>query len=424
MVESVTASVQGGGADLLRLGVCLRRSAYGDDGHGDPVHHRTDRAGRDRAAQCGGTGPIRGRDGRSRGELVEQLPPGRNGGRVGSGDGGGQRWTDRVSYGAWSKGAATITATAEAASGSAETTVVDREREALEALYLATGGPNWRNNDNWLSDAPFGEWYGVETELGSVTRLDRSDNELSRPNLQELALSKNEEMGGPLPSELTSLRHLEALVAGGTELCAPTDPDFQTCLEGVDRRRVATCGDGAPPMAYLTQAVQSREFPVPLVAEEKALLRVFVTARKAIPTEVDESSLSKSANVEIPAEVIEPGLDMVIEVDPEGTLDEDLLVTKRIPETGRLALDVRAMPVFDLTVIPVRLERDPRFVDRGPRRGHGRGPREPRDARRHARTAADRRSGGDGRGPGRTATDARTDFRQNLARFAYIGTMP
>ena len=68
--------------------------------------------------------------------------------------------------------------------------MVDREREALEALYLATGGPNWRNNDNWLSDAPFGEWYGVETELGSVTRLDRSDNELSRPNLQELALSK------------------------------------------------------------------------------------------------------------------------------------------------------------------------------------------------------------------------------------------
>ena len=79
-------------------------------------------------------------------------------------------------------------------------------------------------------------------------------------------------------------------------------------------------------------------------------MRVFVTARKAankgiplvrarfyldgeethvediagkstpIPTEVDESSLSNSANAEIPAEVIEPGLDMVIEVDPEGTL--------------------------------------------------------------------------------------------------------
>jgi len=67
---------------------------------------------------------------------------------------------------------------------------------------------------------------------------------------------------------------------------------------------------------------------------------------------VEEGSLLKSANAEISAEVIEPGLEMVIEVDPDGTLDEDLLVTKRIPETGRLAVDVRAMPAFGLTVIP------------------------------------------------------------------------
>ena len=160
----------------------------------------------------------------------------------------------------------------------------------------------------------------------------------------------------------------------------PRTPTFGPGSKGVYKRRIASCGDGHP--AYLTQAVQSREFPVPLVAEEKALLRVFVTAHKAtsegiplvrarfyldgkethvvdipgkstpIPTGVDESSLSKSANAEISAEVVEPGLEMVIEVDPEGTLDEDLLVTKRIPETGRLALDIRAMPLFDLTAIP------------------------------------------------------------------------
>ena len=46
-----------------------------------------------------------------------------------------------------------------AVSGSAET-----DREALVALYNATNGENWRkNNDNWLSDAPLGEWYGVNT---------------------------------------------------------------------------------------------------------------------------------------------------------------------------------------------------------------------------------------------------------------------
>ena len=71
-----------------------------------------------------------------------------------------------------------------------------------------------------------------------------------------------------------------------------------------------------------------------------------------IPTEVAESSLSKSANAEIPGHVVQPGLEMVIEVDPDGALDPVLGVANRIPETGRLAVDVRAMPLFDLTLIP------------------------------------------------------------------------
>ena len=77
-------------------------------------------------------------------------------------------------------------------------------------------------------------------------------------NLRELALSNNEEMAGPLPSELTSLRNLAVLVAGGTDLCAPLDPDFQTWLERVTISRVAPCVDDDPPMAYLTQGRCSR----------------------------------------------------------------------------------------------------------------------------------------------------------------------
>ena len=47
------------------------------------------------------------------------------------------------------------------------------DREALVALYNATGGPNWRNNHNWLSNAPLGQWYGVTTDSsGRVTELD------------------------------------------------------------------------------------------------------------------------------------------------------------------------------------------------------------------------------------------------------------
>ena len=29
------------------------------------------------------------------------------------------------------------------------------------ALYDATAGPNWANSDNWLTDNPLGESYGV-----------------------------------------------------------------------------------------------------------------------------------------------------------------------------------------------------------------------------------------------------------------------
>ena len=201
-------------------------------------------------------------------------------------------------------------------------------------------------------------------------------------SLKQLALTNNPGMAGALPSRLADLRQLEGLLAGGTGLCAPSDPDFRTWLDGVHKRRIAPCAEGEPPTAYLTQAVQSREFPVPLVAGEKALLRVFPTALRAtttgipvvqarfyingqeihveniagkstpIPTEVDESRLSKSANVEIPGHVIQPGLEMVIEVDPNGTLDPALGVAKRVPAEGRLAVDVRAMPLFDLTLIP------------------------------------------------------------------------
>ena len=204
----------------------------------------------------------------------------------------------------------------------------------------------------------------------------------SMSSLEELGLSFNRDLAGALPVELTELRRLDALVAGGTGLCAPAESAFQTWLAGIFRRRIVSCVEKAPATAYLVQAVQSRQFPVPLVAGEKALLRVFVTGRQTteagipqvrasfyldgaethveeipgtsgpIPTKVDESSLSSSANAEIPGHVVQPGLEMVIEVDPEGTLDPELGVATRIPETGRLEVDVQEMPPFDLTLIP------------------------------------------------------------------------
>ena len=47
-----------------------------------------------------------------------------------------------------------------------------------------------------------------------------------------------------------------------------------------------------------------------------------------------------------------PGLEAVIEIDPEGTLEAGLGVATRIPESGRMPVDVRAMPNFNLTLVP------------------------------------------------------------------------
>ena len=239
---------------------------------------------------------------------------------------------------------------------------------------------------NDLSDA-------IPPELGSLSNLrtlSLAGNNLSGPlppelgrltSLVELVLSRNAGLAGTLPAGLTNLRSLESLQAGGTMLCAPSDADFTGWLETIPSRRVALCVVESAG-AYLVQAVQSREFPVPLVAREEALLRVFPTAARAndapippvrasfflggalahavdiagtpgpVPTEVDEGSLARSANAAIPAEVVRPGLELVVEIDPDGTLDPALAVRRRIPETGRLAVDVRTMPVFNLTVVP------------------------------------------------------------------------
>ena len=231
-------------------------------------------------------------------------------------------------------------------------------------------------------------------ELGSLsnlTQLNLAVNQLTGPvpsefrgltSLRELSLSNNPGMAGPLPTGLAALNRLEQFQAGGTNLCAPSDPGFRTWLQGIREGWIGLCSDEELPPAYLTQAVQSRRFPVPLVAGEKALLRVFPAANRAtsesipaararfyldgqethveeipggaatIPMEVDEGDLDRSVNARIPGHLIQPGLEMVIEIDPEGTLDPALGVIARIPTSGRMAVEVGSMPLFHLTLIP------------------------------------------------------------------------
>ena len=58
-------------------------------------------------------------------------------------------------------------------------------------------------------------------------------------------------------------------------------------------------------------------------------------------------------------DVIQAGLEVVIDVDPGSTLDASLGIQRRIPATGRMAIDVVELPDFPLTLIPFLYEPDP-----------------------------------------------------------------
>ena len=194
-----------------------------------------------------------------------------------------------------------------------------------------------------------------------------------------LDLSNTPGLAGPLPLELADLNRL-VLGLRGTGFCIPEE-----LVEwSLGRARAPRCEAVEGTAAYLTQAVQSLEYPVALVGGEEALLRVFIVAREetdatrpavratffadgaeihsvnipgkatSIPTDVAaaEAELARSVNAPIPGEVVRPGLEMVVEIDPDGTLDSIPGVPRRIPETGRQKVFVRSMPAFNLTVVP------------------------------------------------------------------------
>ena len=241
-------------------------------------------------------------------------------------------------------------------------------------------------NDNDLTGA-------IPAELGQLSNLgtlDFSFNNLKGPiprefgeltSLTELNLHSNPLLAGALPLSITTLR-LETLQLGNTALCVPSTPAFRTWLQSIQNSRAVPCREFTGAAAYLTQAAQSLTHPVPLVAGETALLRVFITGDPdlgasmppvqavffngnqivhsveipaqdtAVPERIDEGALMNSANAEIPGTVVLPGLEMVVNVDLEGSPDAESEAIVRIPETGRQPLDVRTVPPFNLTLVP------------------------------------------------------------------------
>jgi len=136
------------------------------------------------------------------------------------------------------------------------------------------------------------------------------------------------------------------------------------------------------PVIYLNQAVQNRSGGVRLIAGRSALLRVFVVGdqinwlasptvrvtllqdndavfERLLPpetdhilTSVDESGLQWSYDAEVPGSVIQPGLRMVVELDPEGVVPLAPGSQVRYPANGSMELDVVEPPLYRIILVP------------------------------------------------------------------------
>jgi hypothetical protein len=136
---------------------------------------------------------------------------------------------------------------------------------------------------------------------------------------------------------------------------------------------------------YLTQAVQTYAGSVPLVAGLPGLLRVFVkasapntvapTARlqlyqgsiltqtitlqpnvPGVPTTITEGTMSSTWNAAIPASLIQPGLRILVDVDPANTVAESDEGDNTFPRDGTpFAPRVEFTAPFNVTVVPVSM---------------------------------------------------------------------
>ena len=240
----------------------------------------------------------------------------------------------------------------------------------------------------------------MPAEIANLTELrviDLSENDLAGTmpgaiaglsEMTELRVGGNTGLEGALPFGLRELDRMRVLHFDGTGLCASPSANFQAWFAAVAETAGAICDNPdqvtvSLENVYLTQSVQTPQRRVRLVANRDALLRAFVTAEEPrgyfepevvavftsfgqerhrvvmtrddnqIAAVVDEGDLTLSYNAVIPAEVIATGLQMAVEVDPDGTLPLTEESRTRFPPSASVLLDVVEVPPMHLTVVPV-----------------------------------------------------------------------
>ncbi len=134
-------------------------------------------------------------------------------------------------------GSTTITATVGSLTAAAgvEVLIISSDRDVLEHLYRTTGGDGWRDNTNWLTNAPLSEWGGVETDHnGRVAHLALRDNGLTGRIPRSLGLLDklfildlgSNSLSGRIPPEIGELQVLRDLNLNANELSGPLPPEM------------------------------------------------------------------------------------------------------------------------------------------------------------------------------------------------------
>jgi hypothetical protein len=187
---------------------------------------------------------------------------------------------------------------------------------------------------------------------------------------------------------------LAASSVSGTSVYTPAPPSQTAVVTSGATASVgvvySTSGGGTASLdltingAYLVQAAQRYDGSVPLVAGRDAYLRVFALANQTnavaprvrvrlysgstlvqtytisapaagVPTSVDESSLTNSWNVLVPGALVQPGLKLLADVDPDGAVTESDESDNQFPVSGTpAAIDVRSLATFAFRLVPVR----------------------------------------------------------------------
>ena len=130
-----------------------------------------------------------------------------------------------------------VTATYDSVTSYATVEVAEQltDREILEIFYEATGGEEWTESDNWLSDEDLDDWHGVNAWQGKVSGLSLHDNNLvgtippevgGLDELFSIGLRYNE-LTGPLPAELSKFRGLrDMFLSGNPDISGRLPPEL------------------------------------------------------------------------------------------------------------------------------------------------------------------------------------------------------